>query len=56
MGKYSSEILELKTEKERLVEDTKRHETEFKCERRKEYEEKTKSGGRRNKGLMDYVT
>lgn len=40
MGKYGSEILELKIEKDRLMEDTKRHETEFKCERRKEYEGK----------------
>lgn len=46
MGKYGSEILELKIENERLMEDGKRQETAFKCERKKKYEEKAKSGGR----------
>lgn len=34
MGKYGSEILELKIENERLMEDTKRQESKFKCEKK----------------------
>lgn len=36
------------------MEDTKRHETELKCERRKEYEEKAKSEGRSFKGTNNH--
>lgn len=34
MGKYGSEILELKIENERLMEDAKRQESKFKCEKK----------------------